>query len=85
MNGRTEIAETTASIRKELERLNAAQETSELLTKDLLDTAFRGIVRNYDPNQRRLWKRSKIPASNGARVSLRTYHRSRNCPGTANC
>ncbi len=44
-----EIAETSASVRKELERLSAAQESSELLSKDLLEMAYRGIVKNYDP------------------------------------
>ena len=70
-----EIAETTASIRKELERLNAAQETSELLTKDLLDTAFRGIVRNYDQINGGFGSAPKFPPAMVLEFLLRTYHR----------
>src|SRR5918993_2306918 len=71
-----EIAETTASIRKELERLNAAQETSELLTKDLLDTAFRGIVRNYDQINGGFGSAPKFPPAMVLEFLLCTFHRS---------
>ncbi|HEU4477217.1 MAG TPA: thioredoxin domain-containing protein [Pyrinomonadaceae bacterium] len=70
-----EIAETTASIRKELERLNASQESSELLTKDLLDTAFRGIVRNYDQINGGFGSAPKFPPAMVLEFLLRTYHR----------
>ena len=70
-----EIAETTTSIRKELERLNAAQETSELLTKDLLDSAFRGIVRNYDQINGGFGSAPKFPPAMVLEFLLRTYHR----------
>lgn len=70
-----EVAETTASIRKELERLNAAQETSELLTKNLLDTAYRGIVKNYDPINGGFGSAPKFPPAMVLEFLLRTYHR----------
>ncbi|MFZ0061302.1 MAG: thioredoxin domain-containing protein [Pyrinomonadaceae bacterium] len=70
-----EIAETTASVRKELERLSAAQESSELLTTDLLNVAYRGIIKNYDPNNGGFGSAPKFPPAMVLEFLLRTYHR----------
>ena len=70
-----EIAETTASVRKELERLGAAQESSELLTADLLDVAYRGIIKNYDPNNGGFGSAPKFPPAMILEFLLRTFHR----------
>ncbi len=59
-----EIAETSASIRKELERLSMAQESSELLTSDLLDIAYRGMI-----------NAPKFPPTMVLEFLLRTYRR----------
>jgi len=70
-----EIAETAKSIRSELARLNAARESDEVLTTSLLDTAYRGIVRTYDPNNGGFGGAPKFPPSMVLEFLLRTYHR----------
>lgn len=73
-----EIAETSASVRKELERLNAAQESSELLSRDLLDMAYRGIVKNYDSLNGGFGSAPKFPPAMVLEFLLRTYYRTGN-------
>ena len=70
-----EIAETAASIRSELARLNAARESDEVLTASLLDTAYRGIVKTYDPNNGGFGGAPKFPPSMVLEFLLRTYYR----------
>ena len=71
-----EVAETSASVVKELERLSTAQESAELLTQDLLDIAYRGIIKNYDPNNGGFGGAPKFPPAMVLEFLLRTYHRS---------
>ena len=73
-----EIAETTASIQRELERLSATRESSELLTTGLLDSAYRGIVRNYDQINGGFGSAPKFPPAMALEFLLRTYYRTGN-------
>ena len=73
-----EVAETSASVRKELERLSVAQESSEPLTADLLDVAYRGIVKNYDPINGGFGSAPKFPPAMVLEFLLRTHHRTGN-------
>lgn len=73
-----EIAETTASIQRELERLSATRESSELLTTSLLDSAYRGTVRNYDQNNGGFGSAPKFPPAMTLEFLLRTYYRTGN-------
>jgi uncharacterized protein len=70
-----DIAETAAALVKELERLNIARESSELLTPELLDSAYRGIVKNYDPVNGGFGGAPKFPPAMTLEFLLRTYHR----------
>ena len=67
-----EIAETTASVRKELERLSMAQESAQLLTPDLLDIAYRGIIKNYDQTNGGFGSAPKFPPERVLEFLLRT-------------
>jgi uncharacterized protein YyaL (SSP411 family) len=73
-----EIAETTASIQRELERLSATRESSELLTTGQLDSAYRGTVRNYDQINGGFGSAPKFPPAMALEFLLRTYYRTEN-------
>ena len=70
-----EIAETTASVKRELERLSAAQESSQLLAINLLDSAYRAMVKNYDPNNGGFGGAPKFPPAMALEFLLRTHQR----------
>ena len=70
-----EVAETSASVRKELERLSAAQESSELLSPDLLETAYLGIVKNFDRINGGFGSAPKFPPAMALEFLLRTHYR----------
>ena len=70
-----DVAETAASVVKELERLSIARESSDLLTPELLDSAYRGIVKNYDPVNGGFGGAPKFPPAMSLEFLLRTYHR----------
>ena len=70
-----DVAETAASVVKELERLSVARESSELLTSEFLDSAFRGIIKNYDPVHGGFGSAPKFPPAMTLEFLLRTYHR----------
>src|ERR687886_1665717 len=44
-----EVTETAVSMLGELRRMDVARSSHEAISTDLLDTAFRGLSRNYDP------------------------------------
>ena len=52
-----DIAETAASVLTELQRSSEVKESNDQLSTGLLDEAYRGIIRNYDSNQRWFWQR----------------------------
>ncbi len=70
-----DIADTAASVVKELERLNKTRESNELLAPELLDSAFRGIVKNYDSVHGGFGSAPKFPPAMTLEFLLRTYHR----------
>ena len=70
-----EIAQTGASIVAELGRLNSARESSELLSTEFLDAAFRGIIKNYDPVNGGFGGAPKFPPAMTLEFLLRVYHR----------
>jgi uncharacterized protein YyaL (SSP411 family) len=70
-----DIAQTGASILTELNRLNLPRESNEPLTPELLDTAFRTIVKNYDPVNGGFGSAPKFPPAMTLEFLLRVYHR----------
>ncbi len=70
-----DVAQTAASVVQELERLNQARESNELLAPELLDTASRGIVKNYDPVNGGFGGAPKFPPAMTLEFLLRTYYR----------
>lgn len=70
-----EIAQTGASIVTELNRLSLARESNEPLTQEILDQAFRGIVKSYDPVHGGFGGAPKFPPAMTLEFLLRVYHR----------
>ena len=70
-----DVAETAASVVKELERLSVARESTELLTPELLDSAYRAVVKNYDQVHGGFGGAPKFPPAMTLNFLLRTYHR----------
>ena len=70
-----DVAQTTASVLAELGRLNVTREANELLSNDLLNAAFRGIIRNYDSINGGFGGAPKFPPAMTLEFLLRTYHR----------
>ncbi len=70
-----EIAQTATDILSELRRMNLTQESREGLSPAMLDDAFRGIARNYDPTHGGFGSAPKFPASANLEFALRTCHR----------
>ncbi|MGI9167035.1 MAG: thioredoxin domain-containing protein [Pyrinomonadaceae bacterium] len=73
-----DVAQTTASVLTELGRLNVTREASELLSTDLLDAAYRGIISNYDATNGGFGGAPKFPPAMTLEFLLRTYHRTGN-------
>jgi uncharacterized protein YyaL (SSP411 family) len=72
-----DISQTATSILAELRRLSAANESQELLSAQLLDTAYAGTVRNYDPNNGGFGSAPKFPPAMSLEFLLRTYKRTK--------
>jgi uncharacterized protein len=70
-----DIAQTAASIITELGRLNAARESNELLSTKALETAYRGIVKSYDPVNGGFGGAPKFPPAMTLEFLLQTYYR----------
>jgi hypothetical protein len=70
-----DISQTASSILAELKRLSAANESRELLSTDLLDTAYRGIVKTYDSTNGGFGGAPKFPPAMALEFLLRTFHR----------
>lgn len=75
---RTEdIQQTAASVLSELQRAAATQESNELLAPELLDTAYRGIIRNYDSTNGGFGGAPKFPPAMTLEFLLHTFYRTR--------
>ncbi len=70
-----DVAETAKSILGELQRSGAVAESSELLSIALLDEAYRGIIRGYDPNNGGFGSAPKFPPAMTLEFLLHTYDR----------
>ncbi len=70
-----DIAQTGASIIAELNRLSLARESNEVLSTELLEAAFRGIIKNYDASNGGFGGAPKFPPAMTLEFLLRTYHR----------
>ena len=72
-----DITQTANSVLAELKRLSVANESSELLSPELLDVAYTGTVRNYDPNNGGFGSAPKFPPAMSLEFLLRTHVRTR--------
>jgi uncharacterized protein len=72
---RSDIAETSASLLQELQRLSATSGSSQPLDKELLDVAYVGIARSYDPVNGGFGSAPKFPPAMTLEFLLRTYLR----------
>ncbi len=73
-----DIEQTAASVLNELKRLTEAIESNELLTSELLDVAYRGIIRNYDSNNGGFGGAPKFPPAMTLEFLLHTLSRTGN-------
>ena len=74
----TDIAETGESILRELRRLSSASESKDLLSVALLDTAYAGMIRNYDATHGGFGGAPKFPPAMALEFLLRTHYRTKN-------
>jgi len=73
-----DIQETAASVLSELKRAATALESNELLTAELLDVAYRGIVKSYDSTNGGFGGAPKFPPAMSLEFLLHTYYRTAN-------
>ena len=73
-----DIQETAASVLTELKRSTATLESGELLSTELLDTAYRGIIRNYDSTNGGFGGAPKFPPAMSLEFLLHTFYRTGN-------
>jgi uncharacterized protein YyaL (SSP411 family) len=70
-----EVTETAAAMLGELRRMDLALESGEMLTDEILETAYRNIARNYDERHGGFGGAPKFPAPMTLEFLLRVYHR----------
>ncbi|MDQ5845720.1 MAG: thioredoxin domain-containing protein [Acidobacteriota bacterium] len=70
-----DVQQTAASVLSELQRSTVTNESSEGLTLELLDTAFRGSIKNYDSTNGGFSGAPKFPPAMTLEFLLRTYYR----------
>jgi uncharacterized protein YyaL (SSP411 family) len=70
-----DVAETAASMLKELRHVGQTRESNEALTVELLDAAERNIARNYDARDGGFGGAPKFPAAMNLEFLLRRFHR----------
>ena len=73
-----DVQQTAASVLSELKRSATALESSELLTTELLDTAYRGMIQNYDSTNGGFGAAPKFPPAMSLEFLLHTYYRTAN-------
>jgi uncharacterized protein YyaL (SSP411 family) len=73
-----EVQQTAASVLTELKRSTATIESSELLATELLNTAHRGIIRNYDSTNGGFGGAPKFPPAMSLEFLLHTFYRTGN-------
>ena len=70
-----EITRNAVSLLTELRRVNTTPESTEALSHDLLDAAYRGIIRNYDRLNGGFGGAPKFPPAMTLEFLLRVFHR----------
>src|SRR6185312_13021955 len=70
-----DIARTTESLLAELRRMNVSGKSSEGISQDVLDAAYRGTTRNYDPIEGGFGQAPKFPPAMTLEFLLRHYDR----------
>ncbi|MEP6818343.1 MAG: thioredoxin domain-containing protein [bacterium] len=70
-----DIQQTAASVLNELKRATAALESNELLTKELLDTSYRAMIKNYDSTNGGFGGAPKFPPAMSLEFLLHTFYR----------
>ncbi len=73
-----DVQQTAASVLTELKRSTTTLESSELLSVELLDTAYRGIVKNYDSSNGGFGGAPKFPPAMSLEFLLHTFYRTGN-------
>ena len=73
-----DIKQTAESVLRELQRATATRESSDLLSKDLLDAAYREIIRNYDSTNGGFGGAPKFPPAMTLEFLLHTFYRTGN-------
>jgi uncharacterized protein YyaL (SSP411 family) len=70
-----DIASTTKSLLQELRRLSVAGAADSQVSPELLESAYRGITKSYDPVEGGFGGAPKFPPAMTLEFLLRTYHR----------
>jgi uncharacterized protein YyaL (SSP411 family) len=70
-----EVTHTASSLLGELRRLNVASESADALNKELLDAAYRGIIKNHDTVNGGFGSAPKFPPAMTLEFLLRTNYR----------
>jgi uncharacterized protein YyaL (SSP411 family) len=70
-----DVAQTADSILSELKRATTTAESSELQSADVLDTAYRGIIKNYDSTSGGFGGAPKFPPAMTLEFLLHTFYR----------
>jgi len=73
-----DVQQTAASVLSELRRSTTTLESSELLSTELLDTAYRGIIKNYDATNGGFGGAPKFPPAMTLEFLLHTFYRTGN-------
>ncbi|HBB88967.1 MAG TPA: thioredoxin domain-containing protein [Blastocatellia bacterium] len=73
-----DVSQTAESVLSELKRATALVESNEVLTVDLLDAAYRGIIKNYDAANGGFGGAPKFPPAMTLEFLLHTYYRTGN-------
>jgi uncharacterized protein len=72
-----DVAQTAASILSELNRLSSAAESNQILSLQLLDQAYSGIIRSYDRVNGGFGSAPKFPPAMTLEFLLRIYYRTK--------
>jgi uncharacterized protein YyaL (SSP411 family) len=73
-----DIQQTAASVLSELQRSAATSESTEILSAELLDSAYRGIIKGYDEINGGFEGAPKFPPAMTLEFLLQTFHRTGN-------
>jgi uncharacterized protein YyaL (SSP411 family) len=73
-----DVQQTAESVLTELRRQTTAAESNELLGSELLDVAYRGMIKNYDSTNGGFGGAPKFPPAMSLEFLLRTFYRTGN-------